>query len=126
MKCWKWLVMKAKDLSTGNWRYFIDKCLPFGASISCALFQEFSDAICHLIEFQVKMPRRITNYLDDFLFIARTLVLCNWMIRQFLSLCKELGIPVSMDKTEWADEIVTFLGILLDGQNLILAVPLEK
>ena len=30
------LVMKAKDPRTGKWWYFIDKCLPFGSSRSCA------------------------------------------------------------------------------------------
>ena len=36
---WMWLVMKAQHLETGIWMYFVDKCLPFGASISCAIFQ---------------------------------------------------------------------------------------
>ena len=33
------LVMKAADPKTGNWFYFVDKCLPFGSSISCSIFQ---------------------------------------------------------------------------------------
>ena len=32
---WSWLVMKAENPQTGKWQYFIDKCLPFSASISC-------------------------------------------------------------------------------------------
>ena len=39
--CWQWLVMKAQDPQTKDWFYFVDKCLPFGSSISCALFQRF-------------------------------------------------------------------------------------
>ena len=39
---WKWLVFKARDLETGEFRYFIDKCLPFGASISFSHYQRFS------------------------------------------------------------------------------------
>ena len=31
-----------------------------------------------------------------------------------------------MGKTEWASECVIFLGILLDGKRLILAVPEDK
>ena len=68
----------------------------------------------------------MTNYLDDFLFVALTLMKCNWMIRQFLDLCEELGVPVALEKTEWGSEVITFLGILLDGYHLILALPLEK
>ena len=74
---WQWLVMKAQDPTTGEWKYFIDKCLPFGASISCALFQHFSDALCHLIEARNTTPGEVTNYLDDFLFLALSLVTCN-------------------------------------------------
>ena len=123
---WQWLVMKARDPKTREWRYFVDKCLPFGASISCALFQEFSDAICHLIEFRVWEHRRTTNYLDDFLFLARTMARCNMIIQWFLEMCQEIGVPVAMEKTEWATEIIIFLGILLDGRNMILAIPIEK
>ena len=31
-----------------------------------------------------------------------------------------------MEKTEWVTDIITFLGILLDGTHLILAIPMEK
>ena len=33
---WKYLVMKVKDPETNKFYFFIDKCLPFGASISCS------------------------------------------------------------------------------------------
>ena len=70
--------------------------------------------------------KAINNYLDDFLFVARTAGLCNWMIQQFLDLCKELGVTVSMEKTEWASNYIVFLGILLDGIHFTLRIPLEK
>ena len=49
-----WLVMKAKDPSTGKTKFFIEKCLPFGTSISCTIFQAFSDALQFLIEHRLK------------------------------------------------------------------------
>ena len=39
------LLMKAQHPITKIWYYFIEKCLPFGASISCAHFQHFSNAL---------------------------------------------------------------------------------
>ena len=42
---WWLLVMKAEHPTTGQICYFVDKCLPFGSSISCAIFQAISDAI---------------------------------------------------------------------------------
>ena len=63
-----YLIMKAKDPVSGKTFYFIDKCLPFGASISCAHFQNFSDAMAHVM--MTKLGKRVINYLDDFLFVA--------------------------------------------------------
>ena len=40
-KSWCYLVLKAAHPQTGKTYYFVDKCLPFGASISCAIFQSF-------------------------------------------------------------------------------------
>ena len=45
----KFLVMKAEYPKTGKVYYFVDKCLPFGSSISCVHFQEVSNAIAHIV-----------------------------------------------------------------------------
>ena len=50
----KWLVMKATNPKDGIEYYFIDKCLPFGASISCSHFQRVSNAIQHILKFRTK------------------------------------------------------------------------
>ena len=127
-RCWKWLIMKARDpKSGGKWKYFVDECLPFGASISCAIFQRVSNALKHLIEFRTDaIPDTVTNYLDDFLFLAFTILACNALIREFLTMCEQIGIPISEEKTSWVSELVVFLGLLLDGRELVLRIPLEK
>ena len=51
---WKFLVMKATSPLDGKTYYFVDKCLPFGASISCSHFQRFSNAIKHIVQFKKK------------------------------------------------------------------------
>ena len=45
---------------------------------------------------------------------------------EFLKICSQIGFPIAMEKTEWATEILTFLGVLLDGKNFVLSIPLEK
>ena len=92
--------------------------------------------LCHLLEFKTGTkwePGRIsgkkgaaTNYLDDFLFLAWTRWFCNNMIQSFLDLCSILGIPVALEKMEWAGTLIVFLGILLDGESRMLLTPLEK
>ena len=68
----------------------------------------------------------MSNYLDDFLFLASLLATCNDLMENFLELCHEVGFPISLDKTHWAALRIVFLGILLDGKFLTLSIPLEK
>ena len=116
--------MKAKHPVTNVTYYFIDKCLPFGSSISCAHFQLFSDALAHIL--QVQLGITVTNYLDDFLFISTSQDTCNSMVRKFIHLCNQIGVPVSKEKTELATNLIVFLGILLDGVNHCLSVLQDK
>ena len=125
--CFAWFIMKVEDRRDGRIKYFVEKCLPFGASISCSHYQCFSNALKHIAKvWSGTVRKHITNYLDDFLFVALTKLLCNGMITDFLQLCQELRIPVAIEKTEWADTLMMFLGILLDGKNLVLSLPIEK
>ena len=124
--CYFLLWLKAKDPITGKWWYFCDKCLPFGSSISCALFQKFSNALQYLAEYRSRTPKSISNYLDDFLFMALTKMVCNQLIQTFLDLCQEINCLIADEKTVWSTEIIVFLGILLDGRNHLLALPEEK
>ena len=121
---WPWLVMWAKSPLDNKWYYFVDKCLPFGSSISCALFQKVSDALTFIV--QVRIQMQITNYLDDYLFVATVRSACNQQVTMFLQVCKKLNIPIAQGKTEWASEIITFLGFLLDTINQVVLIPLEK
>ena len=108
-----YLVLKARSPLDKQWYFFVDKCLPFGASISCAIFQSFSDAMAHILTF--KAGRVPINYLDDFLFLAMLRKLCNDQIRLFLRICEEINFPVAMEKPEWASTRIVFLGLLIDA-----------
>ena len=125
-KNFKWLIMKAIDPLSKITYYFADKALPFGSSRSCALFQDFSDALRHIIEFRTGALLTVTNYLDDFLFVSTAEQHCNWLVRQFLDFCGEINCPVSLEKTEWATSHMIFLGILLNGVDMRLGIPEEK
>ena len=49
--------------------------------------------------------------------MAYLLSVCNAMIQEFLDICKKVGIPIALDKTQWATVRIIFLGILLDRQT---------
>ena len=48
-KYWRYLIMKARSPLDGKTYFFLDKCLAFGASISCSHFQRFSNSIAYLM-----------------------------------------------------------------------------
>ena len=122
-----WLIMKAVDPTDGETKFFVEKCLPFGASISCSHYQRFSNALRHIMKIKYCSPGRdLTNYLDDFLFLAFKKLFCDALISQFLELCECLNLPVAVEKTEWSSPLLVFLGILLDGKNLVMSLPIEK
>ena len=123
--CWPWLIMSARNPVTKKWKFFIDKCLPFGVSIRCAIFQRISNALSHITKFKTGR-KTIKNYLDDFLFVTYTRELCRMMTTHFSDICKQIGIPISKEKTVWPTNILVFLGILLDGIRMVLAIPEEK
>ena len=123
-KFWRYLIMKARSPFDNQYYYFIDKCLPFGSSISCALFQRFSDALSFIVT--KKSGKENVNYLDDFLFIQLMKSLCDHQINIFLDLCKRINLPVSAEKTEWSSNMIVFLGLLIDAKRQLLCIPFEK
>ena len=120
------LILKAENPLDGKTYFFADKNLPFGSSISCSHFQRFSNAVRHVLEFQTQRTFAVTNYLDDFLFVEKTRMKCNQLVRTFLTICEYLGIPIAEEKTVWACDELIFLGILLDGKTFRMIVPEEK
>ena len=121
---WKYLVMKAQHPTTGIWYFFVDKCLPFGSTRSCAIFQSFSDSISHIMF--VKTGFLNINYLDDFLFIGYAEVWCNDQIDKFVHICHLISFPLSAEKTHRACTSLTFLGLLIDGKRKQISIPIDK
>ena len=121
---WPLLTMKARSPFNGQWYFFIDKCLPFGSSISCTHFQDFSNAVAHIFKFLAK--KKTVNYLDDFFFAALLRAACNAQVELFLSICADINFPVSMEKTCWASQTIVFLRLLIDTIRQIICIPKEK
>ena len=121
---WCYLIMMAESPFDQKVYYFVDKCLPFGASISCSRFQAVSDGIAHIIKKKSKSDN--VNYLDDFLFIALLKALCDRQVSLFLQVCDQIGLPISIEKTFWGSTQMTFLGFLIDTVRQIVLIPIEK
>ena len=68
----------------------------------------------------------VTNYLDDFLFLAFLQSVCNRLMSSFMAICKGVGCPISDEKTVWASEEIVFLGMLLNRRFFTISIPVEK
>ena len=121
---WKFLIMMAKSLLDGEVYYFVDKCLPFGASISCSHFQRVSNAVAHIVKYRTR--KDLVNYLDDFLFVTLLKMLCNSQLETFLQVCEEISFPISPEKTFWASTCIVFLGLLINTVSHTVSVPTDK
>lgn len=120
----RWLVMKAKHPVSKKYFYFVDMCLPFGASISCSYFSRVSKSIAHIYRHLSKHD--LVFYLDDFLFGGSTKVECDKQVQFFLDLCQDINFPVSVDKTVYGSQEIVFLGILINTLTRTISIPNEK
>ena len=103
----------------------MDKCLPFGSSISCAIFQAISDGIAFIV--QVKSGGKVNiHYLDDYLFVAALKRFCDEQLRLFLQVCDSIRFPVALEKTCLGATVMIFLGLLLDTDRQVIGIPMDK
>ena len=124
IESWPWTVLKARSPIDQKIYFFVDKCLPFGSSISCTLFQKVSDAVAYLVRFKTKLA--LINYLDDYLFVAAFRWACDQQVTVFMGICKEINLLVSISKMHWATTSLQFLGLLLDCINFLVLIPVDK
>jgi hypothetical protein len=105
--------------------YYFDKALPFGASISCITFERFA----RFLEFCVKLKFKsghLIHYLDDFLGGDKNFIQCSRALNIFKETMTELGVPLAIDKTEGPTEILTFLGLELNSEQMSVSIPVSK
>jgi hypothetical protein len=109
-----------------NKKYYYDKCLPMGASISCSLFEKCLTALYWFTEIK-SGNENILHYLDDFLFGGETNTsTCKETPDTFKDICSVWGVPLAEDKTVEPVEVLTFLGIEFDTIRMELRLPKEK
>lgn len=106
-------------------KYYFDKCLPFGCSISCAHFERFSSFLEYYVK-QKAMSGKLIHYLDDFLGGDQSVVQCEDLMRIFKDCFQVLNVPLADEKSEGPTEVLVFLGLELDSRKMIIRIPKEK
>ena len=105
-------------------QFYIDCCLPFGASTSCAIFEDVAGLIHWLAENTSK--QQFVHYLDDFFTARQKAAWCKQVMQVFQDLCKEIGLPLAEDKYVPPTQIIEFLGLLIDTILMVVRVPADK
>ena len=104
--------------------FYVDLTLPFGISISCAIFEDISILIHWIFEQQTKKP--FLHYLDDYFMCFRTLQGCWMAYNGMQAIACDIGLPLSPEKLVPPTQCLTFLGMGINSVKMIIVVPQDK
>ena len=105
--------------------FYYDKCLPMGCSSSYRIFEEFSSALHWIMEHKLHASG-VVHILDDFLFAGKSFKHCNIHLDKFLSLCKDIGVPIAQEKTYRPATTMSFVGLEIDTVEMTVRLPIDK
>ena len=96
-----------------------------GASSSFKIYQEFSDALTHIVSTHGNVPT-IVSYLDDHLIISDSVQEARDHLESFANIASLINLPLADDKTAGPATILEFLGIELDTMSREARLPETK
>ena len=107
-------------------KFYFDKSLPMGCSISCQTFERFSCALQWILvhHFQIS---GMSHILDDYIFVGpENSELCKSALSAFYPMANELRIPLKISKTVEPTTCCIVHGIEIDTVAGELRMPLDK
>lgn len=105
--------------------FYVDRCLPMGCSISCALFEKFSSFVEWVVQ-DVSVVNSIICYFDDFLCVGpSSSEICGVLLATLEHIAARFGIPLAPE-TEGPTTMISFLGIVLDSDTMECRLPEDK
>ena len=106
-------------------QYYIDKCLPFGLSVSCSIFEKFSTFLEWIIRRNTNSNQMI-HYLDDFCGCRNDKEVAKHTLEKALDCFESLGVPIAIDKVEGPATNIKFLGLEIDTLEMLVKIPSDK
>lgn len=110
-----------------KWRekFYFAVRLTFGCRSSPKIFDTLSEALCWILLNNCKLPF-VLHLLDDFLLVDYPHAKPDHAIITLKDTFKNLGVPLSEEKTSGPLQAIEFLGIKLDSVLMQASLPLEK
>ena len=106
-------------------KYYYDKCLPKGPSSSCRTFEKISSAIEWLAKAKLGITA-VLHILDDFLLLETHKETGKQQLEKFITMCREIGVPLAPEKTAGPATTMIFAGIELDTLSMEARLPPDK
>ena len=108
----------------GKTVFMKDTRMPFGARRSVGIFHRLTQTVKRM------MARKgydlIIVYLDDFLIVSESKIVCAEALKTLILLLRKLGFMIHWGKVIDPTTCITFLGIELDSISMTLRLPEEK
>ena len=107
-------------------KFYYDKAMPMGCSVSCSTWVKFSSFLEWLLLFSSTRGKTM-HYLDDTLFVGKDGTGdCLSLMDTFHDMCLGLGVPIAPEKTEGPTKSLVFLGLQIDSVSQTVTIPPEK
>ena len=107
-------------------KFYHDRCLPMGCSVSCQLFETLSTAVQWILQTKLSVPF-MSHILDDFIFFGPpSSKTCNTSLRTFFMLADSIKLPVKQSKTVFPTTCASLHGIEVDTEAMTMRLPLDK
>lgn len=102
---------------------YLDLCPSFGCRSSSSACQRVSQAVVYLMQ---KMGYNILAYLDDYAGAESSEEKALQAYTAFMDLSKSLGLELALNKCEAPTTKITWLGFLLDSEEMVVSIPSTK
>jgi len=107
-------------------KYYLDKSLPMGCSVSCSVFEDFSSSIQWILVNKLGV-KYTSHILDDFMFFGHANTpQCNLYLQSFLQLSKSIGLPIKASKTVQPTTLVQLHGLEVCTIKMEVRLPQDK
>ena len=103
--------------------YLIDTRLMMGSKMAPGIFHRLSQAVKRFME---RRGYHVIAYLDDFLIVEDTYILCLQAQHVLIKLLRNLGFSIAWKKVDGPAQTIVFLGVEIDCKLLTIGLPDDK
>ncbi len=107
-------------------KYYHDRALPMGCSVSCRTFELVSSALEWVLRSKFHVPY-MAHILDDFMFFGeRGMSTCQSSLQHFFTLAAMINLPIKTSKTVLPTTKPIIYGIQVDTTTMQASLPQDK